>query len=250
MRTLLIFGGIALFLLIFITGSLFAYRASAPGVDDDSTTDNLERIGTVDDRPLTASAFQNELAILEANFDVLQKIDADDLDPASASYLPLWRERFDWMNEQGLENVALANLILREATIAYAEAEGVNVDKDVANQANLIPQTRANLETSSEGQNSLSLFIVEAGIDAVGEDTWWNDVAPAQTREGLIRNQLTSPRQELTLEDVREERDLEEPAEWDELQQQIIADTDIDITHPEAIDPATLDEALAVLERQ
>ncbi len=173
--------------------------------------------------------FQAQVRVVETNLEYM-KGQFNTGSPDSA-YL----EAFVQLIERaGIPNVALGSLIQDRALYERALANGFNAtDQEVTAQ---LERDRNLVQNTPEGAR------VAAYIKAVGEDRYWSDLYPATLRREIAIQKMWNA----TVTGIADQGSRE--AKWNDVQKQAISSVSIEVLAPDAIAPATVNDALAYLD--
>lgn len=141
--------------------------------------------------------------------------------------------RLDLIEDCGVENVALAALIEKAALYDRAIADGHSAtDQEV--QAAVVKQR--------ELENLPETTQFEGYIKAVGEQRYWSELMPAWQRRNITIGKMYR-------EVVKGAHPSGQQTVWTEFGRQAVQDATIEMLDPDAVAPATLQDALDYLER-
>lgn len=199
----------------------FTAAARARAVTDD------RMVLTVGQEPVMLSDFLEGVAVVTGNTQFMQsEIESHGDDAANI------QTRLELIQQAGIQTVALAGIVEDRVLYQAAQASGITVPtQDIAAQ---VDATRSAVEHGAAPE-------LQAYIEVVGAERYWSVVYPALVERNLAVQRLWT--------DIVRGLDRAEAVRvWNAYKHDTIHAAAITIVDPAALQPATLDAAIAYLD--
>uniref|UniRef100_A0A831THH6 SurA N-terminal domain-containing protein n=1 Tax=Thermorudis peleae TaxID=1382356 RepID=A0A831THH6_9BACT len=232
------FAALGVLTLLALLGALVATHVTA---DQRPDVAQLERAGQaragdpgpvlaqVDGLPITTADLAERIAIVQANLDYMRQEAATG--GPQADFL---QEFARLIESAGVENAALGSLIVDRALMAEAQRRGLAPTGDEV--ARRVAQDRALAPQVDDPR-------MAAYIAVIGEERYWTVVYPATVQQELAAQRLWEAETGAVADPVERQR------AWTSVQARIIGRARVTLVRPDLAAPATLEGALAYLQR-